>query len=121
MFKDTAHHSKRFLCNRCTISFPSKKSQDHHQEHYFGWEEDCQRVNLPVKGVNDFKQFKNYGQMINAPCVIIADFKADNKKWDCSGGIMKPFKSYGGQMHKIAEQKANSFCYLVHWIDTGDV
>ena len=26
MFKDTAHHGKRFLCNRCTISFPSKKS-----------------------------------------------------------------------------------------------
>src|SRR2546421_9626510 len=24
-------------------------------------------------------------------------------------------------MRKIAEQKANSFCYLVHWIDTGDV
>src|SRR5277367_5938269 len=24
-------------------------------------------------------------------------------------------------MRKLAEQKANSFCYLVHWIDTGDV
>ena len=50
--------------------------------------------------------------MINAPCVIIADFEADNKKCD---------KNYGGQMHKLAEQKANSFCYKVHWIDTGDV
>jgi hypothetical protein len=38
MFKDTAHHGKRFLCNRCTISFPSKKSRDRHQEHCFGWE-----------------------------------------------------------------------------------
>ena len=34
---------------------------------------------------------------------------------------MKPFKSYGGQMRKITEQKANGFCYHVHQIDTGDV
>ena len=34
---------------------------------------------------------------------------------------MKPSKSYNGQIRKIAEQKANSFCYHVHWIDTGDV
>ena len=59
--------------------------------------------------------------MINSPCVIIADFEADNKKWDYSGGIMKQFSSYGESMRKLAEQKANSFCYLVHWIDTGDV
>ncbi|CAG8813263.1 16185_t:CDS:2, partial [Cetraspora pellucida] len=39
-----------------------------------------------------------------------ADFEADNKKCD---------EKYGGQMRKLAEQKANSFCYLVHWIDTG--
>ena len=50
--------------------------------------------------------------MINAPCVITADFEADNKK--CN-------KAYGGSMIKLTEQKANSFCYLVHWIDTGDV
>src|SRR5215471_3049922 len=67
---------------------------------------------MPVKGVNDFEQFKNYGRMINAPCVIIADFEAENKKCD---------ENYGGSMRKLAEQKANSFCYLVHWIDTGDV
>ena len=24
-------------------------------------------------------------------------------------------------MHKLAEQKANSFCYLVYWIDIGDI
>lgn len=35
-----------------------------------------------VKGVNDFEDFKNYGQMINASCVIIVDFKANNKKCD---------------------------------------
>ncbi|GBB90325.1 hypothetical protein RclHR1_17230006 [Rhizophagus clarus] len=50
--------------------------------------------------------------MINAPYVIIADFEADNKKCD---------EAYGGSMRKLTEQKANSFCYLVHWIDTGDV
>ena len=50
--------------------------------------------------------------MINAPCIIIADFEADNKKCD---------EKYGGQMRKLAEQKANSFCYLVHWIDTEKV
>ena len=50
--------------------------------------------------------------MINASCVIIADFEADNKK--CN-------EKYGGQMRKLANQKANSFCYLVHWIDTRDV
>ncbi|PKB97274.1 hypothetical protein RhiirA5_433436 [Rhizophagus irregularis] len=67
---------------------------------------------MPVKGVNDFEEFKNYGRMINAPCVIIDNFEADNKKCD---------EAYGGSMRKLAEQKANSFCYLVHWIDTGDV
>ncbi|CAG8798860.1 22830_t:CDS:2, partial [Cetraspora pellucida] len=40
-----------------------------------------------------------------------ANFEADNKKCD---------EKYGGQMRKLAEQKANSFCYLVHWIDTGN-
>ena len=50
--------------------------------------------------------------MINALCVIIADFKADNKK--CN-------EEYRGQIRKLMEQKANSFCYLVHWIDTGDI
>ena len=67
---------------------------------------------MPVKGVNDYEEFKKYGWMINAPCVIIADFEANNKKCD---------EEYGGSMQKLAEQKANSFCYLVHWIDTGDV
>jgi hypothetical protein len=67
---------------------------------------------MPVKGVDDIMEFKNYGRLINAPCVIIADFEADNKKCD---------EPYGGSMRKIAEQKANSFCYLVHWIDTGNV
>jgi hypothetical protein len=57
-------------------------------------------------------EFKNYGRMMNALCVIIADFESDNKKCD---------ELYGGSMRKLAEQKANSFCYLVHWIDTGDV
>jgi hypothetical protein len=75
---------------------------------------------LPIKDVNDFEEFKNYGRMINAPCVIIADFEADNKKWDYSGGIMKLFLFYGGNMCKLMEQKANSFCYKVHWIDSGE-
>ncbi|GES87873.1 uncharacterized protein LOC110249295 [Rhizophagus clarus] len=74
--------------------------------------EECQIVKLPQKGVDDFMEFKNYGQIINAPCIIIADFKADNKKCD---------ELYGGSMHKLAEQKANSFSYMVYWIDTGDV
>ena len=43
--------------------------------------------------------------MINAPCVIIVNFEADNKKCD---------EKYGEQMRKLAEQKANSFCYLIH-------
>ena len=59
--------------------------------------------------------------MINSSCVIIANFEADNKKWDYSGGIIKLFKSYGRQMRKLAEQKANSFCYLVYWIDIEDI
>ena len=67
---------------------------------------------MPVEGVNNYEEFKNYGRMINAPCVIIADFESDNKK--CN-------EKYGESMRKIAEQRANSFCYLVHWIDTGDV
>ena len=85
------------------FSFPSEKSLDYHREHCFGLGEATQRVNLPVKGINDFEQFKNYSRMINSPCVIIADFEADNQKWDCSGGIMKLFKSYGRQIRKIAK------------------
>ena len=49
---------------------------------------------------------------MHALCVILADFEANNKKCD---------EKYSGKMRKIAEQKANSFCYLVHWIDTGEV
>ncbi|GBC08876.1 hypothetical protein RclHR1_08450004 [Rhizophagus clarus] len=91
----------------------SEKTLERHLEWCPGLHEKApQRVAIPVKGVNDFEGFKNYGRMINAPCVIIADFEADNKKCD---------EAYGGSMRKLAEQKANSFCYLVHWIDTGDV
>ena len=66
-----------------------KKSLAHHQEWCFGLEKTPQRIALPVKGVNNFEEFKNYGRMINGSCVIIADFEADNKKCD---------KNYGGQM-----------------------
>ena len=62
VFKDTKHHGKRYLCNRCTISWPSEKSRNYHQEHCLGLGEDCQRVDLPTKGVNDFEKFKNYGR-----------------------------------------------------------
>ncbi|CAG8492072.1 6627_t:CDS:2 [Scutellospora calospora] len=58
--------------------------------------EDCQRVDLSIKDVNDFEKFKNYGQIINAPCVIIADFEADNKK--CN-------EKYGGQIGENATQE----------------
>jgi hypothetical protein len=67
---------------------------------------------LPLKDINDFEEFKNYGRMINAPCVIIADFEADNKKWDYSGGIMKPFQTYGGNMRKIMEPDRPLFGHL---------
>ncbi|GBB89991.1 hypothetical protein RclHR1_16860003 [Rhizophagus clarus] len=112
VFKDTVHHDEKHLCNRCFQSFPSENTLVHHQEHCFGLGEATQRVDLPVKGVNDFEQFKNYSRMINAPCVIIADFEAGNKK---------PSLINGGKPRLISEQYANSFCYLVHWIDTGDV
>jgi len=105
VYKDNAKKVKKYLCNRCFHSFQSEKSLAYHQKHCFGLGEATQRVELPTKGVNDFEKFKNYGRMINAPCVIIADFEADNKKCD---------EKYGGQMRKLAEQKANSFCYLVH-------
>ena len=113
IYGDNAHKEKKYLCDRCFQSWPSEKSLEHHLEWCLGLHENApQRVTMPVKGVNDFEQFKNYGRMINAPCVIIADFEADNKKCD---------EKYGGQMRKLTEQKANSFCYLVQWIDTGDI
>ena len=57
---------------------------------------------------------------IFSPYVIIADFEADNKKcWSYYGDIIKPM-SYSGNMKKYSEQRANSFCYIVHWIDTGE-
>ena len=78
--KDNAHKEKKHLYNRCIFSFYSKTSLAYHREHCFRLEEVTQRVNLSVKGVNDFEQFKNYSRIINSPCVIIADFEADNKK-----------------------------------------
>ncbi|GBC08751.1 hypothetical protein RclHR1_08350021 [Rhizophagus clarus] len=112
IYGDSAHKEKKYLCDGCTQSWPSEKSLEHHLEWCSGIHENAsQRVIMPVKGVNDFEEFKNYGRMINAPCVIIADFEADNKKCD---------KKYGRSIRKLAEQKANSFCYLVHWIDTGN-
>src|SRR3989337_4508297 len=110
-YRDTKHHEKRYTCNRCDISWPSEASLNHHQDHCHGLGEECQIVKLPQKGVDDFMEFKNYGRMMNASCVIIADFESDNKKCD---------ELYGGSMRKLAEQKANSFCYLVHWIDTNE-
>ncbi|GBB97709.1 hypothetical protein RclHR1_30460001 [Rhizophagus clarus] len=92
IYGDSAHKEKKYLCDGCTQS--STESYNASER------------------VNNFEEFKNYGRMINAPCVIIADFEADNKKCD---------EAYGESMRKLAEQKANSFCYLVHWINTGDV
>ncbi|GBB97514.1 hypothetical protein RclHR1_00030071 [Rhizophagus clarus] len=89
-----------------------KNHDVHYKEWCFRLGEAPQRVTIPIKDVNDFKEFKNHGRMINAPCVIIADFKADNKK--CT-------ETYGGNMHKLMEQKANSFCYKVHWIDSREI
>ncbi|UZO15801.1 uncharacterized protein OCT59_007216 [Rhizophagus irregularis] len=92
-------------------NFPSSKSLTNHQEWCFGLGEAPQRVELPVKGKNDFEEFKNFNRTMYAPCVIIADFEADNRK--CN-------ENYGENMHKIMEQKANSFCYMVHWIETDE-
>ncbi|CAG8502763.1 22496_t:CDS:2 [Cetraspora pellucida] len=103
VYRDTTHHGKRYLCRKCTISWPSEKAFANYFEHCLCLEEATQEVKLPIKDINDFEKFKNYGRMINASYVIIADFEADNKK--CN-------KKYGGQMQKLAEQKANSFCYL---------
>ncbi|GBB96236.1 hypothetical protein RclHR1_27070004 [Rhizophagus clarus] len=111
VYKDNAYKVKKHLCNRCFQSFTSEKSLDHHQEWCFGLGEAPQRVTMPVKEVNDFKEFRNYGRQINAPCVIIADFESLKKKCDTH---------YGGNMRKLAEEEANSFSYSVHWIDTGE-
>ena len=94
VYKDTAHHGKKHLCNKCFQSFPSPKSLDYHLEGCPGLGGTLQRVELPVKGENDFVQFENFGRMMYAPCVIFADFEANNKKCD---------ENYGGSMRKIAE------------------
>ncbi|RGB26672.1 hypothetical protein C1646_770121 [Rhizophagus diaphanus] len=111
IYKDTSHKGKKYLCNWCFQSFPSSKSLTNHQEWCFGLGEAPQRVELLVKGKNDFEEFKNFNRTMYAPCVIIADFEADNRK--CN-------ENYGGNMHKIMEHKANSFCYMVHWIETDE-
>ncbi|GBB99182.1 hypothetical protein RclHR1_03440015 [Rhizophagus clarus] len=112
VYKDNAHKVKKHLCNRCFQSFTSEKSLDHHQEWCFGLGEAPQRVTMPVKDVNDFEEFRNYGRQINAPCVIIADFESLKKKCNTH---------YGGNMRKLAKEEANSFSYSVHWIDTGEI
>ena len=58
VYRDTAHHSKRYICKRCTISWPSEKSLAYYQKHCFGLGEATQEVKLSI---NDFEKFKNYG------------------------------------------------------------
>ena len=89
VYGDTAHYSKRYLCRKCTISWLSEKAFANHFEHCLHLGEATQEVKLPIKNVNDFEKFMNYGRIINASCVIIANFEADNKK--CN-------EKYGGQM-----------------------
>ncbi|CAG8475523.1 11073_t:CDS:2, partial [Scutellospora calospora] len=64
---DTAHHGKRYLCRKYTISLPSEKAFANHFEHCLRLGEATQKVKLPIKDINDFEKFKNYGRMINAP------------------------------------------------------
>jgi len=111
-YKDTKHKCKKHMCNGCFQSFPSEKMRDYHQEGCPGLNGTPQKVTMPEKGKNNIEKFKNYARMINAPCVIVADFESDNKKFN---------ESYGGNMRKLAEQKANSFCYTVNWIDTQEI
>src|SRR5213075_1562071 len=111
VYEDTAYKEKKHLCNGCFRSWPSKNALEYHLSSCSGLGEAPQVVTLPIKDVNDFEEFKNYGRIINASCVIIADFEADNKK--CT-------ETYRGNMHKLIEQKANSFCYKVHWIDSEE-
>jgi hypothetical protein len=47
-----------------------------------------------------------------APCVIKVDFESKHKKTD---------EKYGGSMWKISEQKAMSYSYTIHWMDTGKI
>ncbi|CAG8495349.1 24575_t:CDS:2 [Cetraspora pellucida] len=61
VFKDITYHGKRYICKKCTISWSSKKSLAYHQKHYFGLGEATQEVKLPIKDVNNFEKFKNYG------------------------------------------------------------
>ncbi|CAG8813447.1 24551_t:CDS:2, partial [Cetraspora pellucida] len=68
----------------------------YHQKHCSGLGEATQEVKLPIKDVNDLEKLKNYSRMINALCVIIADFEADNKKCD---------EKYGGQIGENAIQE----------------
>ncbi|GBB86557.1 hypothetical protein RclHR1_12990006 [Rhizophagus clarus] len=94
------------------ITFYGLRTQmDHHQKWCFGLGEAPQKVTMPVKDVNDFEEFRNYGHQINAPCVIIADFESLKKKCNTH---------YGGNMRKLTEEEANSFSYSVHWIDTEE-
>ncbi|CAJ0639815.1 1510_t:CDS:1, partial [Entrophospora sp. SA101] len=110
--KDTKHNDKKYLCNRCFQGFPSENTRDYHQDHCYGLGEAPQVVTLPKKDINDIEKFKHYARMMFAPCVIVADFESKNKKCD---------ESYGGSMRKLGEQVPSSFCYSVHWIDTGEV
>ena len=112
VFKDTTHKCKKYLCNRCFQSWTSEKSLAHHQKWCFGLGEAPQKIIMPIKYFNDFEKFKNHPRMMNAPCVITADFESDNK--ECN-------ETYGGKIRKIAEQKANSFCYTVYWMDSNEL
>ena len=72
---------------------------------------------MPIKDINDFEEFKNYGRIINASCVISGDFEARNKKRGLiNGGVPEG----PGKTRLISEQYANSFSYTVHWIDTDE-
>ena len=113
IFGDTTHTTRRHLCDRCFLSFNTKSGRDYHRDHCYGLGEAPQVITMPKPDGNEnIETFKNHIRMMNAPCIITADFEGFNIEKD---------ENYGRNMWKIAEQPANSFSYTVHWIDTGDV
>src|SRR5260364_278383 len=69
LFKDTAHHGKKYPYHGCTQTSPTEKALIYHQEWCPGIHGEApQKVTLPIEDVNNFQEFKNYDRMMNSPC-----------------------------------------------------
>ena len=67
MFNKTKNKNKKYICKSCLQCFSSEKVLEDHKK-------DCLLINLLIKLVKGFIEFKNFNRQIPVPFKIYADF-----------------------------------------------